>query len=96
MVSLMGVAFRLGSLQHMRVKPRETRIEQVLVLLHHLLWLVLPMALTGWALALANYLLVLWFCGVYLASIFVTNHLAHRPWWLTAASWRARRAMPAT
>jgi len=91
MVSLMGVAFRLGSLQHMRVKPRETRIEQVLVLLHHLLWLVLPMALTGWALALANYLLVLWFCGVYLASIFVTNHLG-APTMVADGSFMARQA----
>jgi fatty acid desaturase len=91
MVSLMGVAFRLGSLRHMRARPRETRVEQALVLLHHLLWLALPIALIGWAPALINYLLVLWFCGVYLASIFVTNHLG-APAAATDGSFMARQA----
>jgi fatty acid desaturase len=77
LITLMGVSFRLGSLRHMPANPRSTRVDQALVLLHHLLWLALPAWLTGPGSALANYLLVLWFCGMYLAAIFVGNHLGH-------------------
>jgi fatty acid desaturase len=75
LVTLMGISFRFGSLKHMRARPRETRVEQALVLLHHLLWLALPVCIIGWAPALADYLLVLWSCGIYLAAIFLANHL---------------------
>ncbi len=77
LITLMGLAFRLNSLKHMLGHPRETRGDQVLVALHHLLWLALPVWLIGWGPALANYLLVLWGCGIYLAAIFVANHLGH-------------------
>lgn len=91
LVTLMGISFRFGSLKHMRAKPRETRVEQALVLLHHLLWLALPVCLIGWAPALANYLLVLWACGIYLAAIFLTNHLG-RPAPAAGESFLARQA----
>jgi fatty acid desaturase len=77
LITLMGVSFRLNSLRHMLQDPRGTRREQIWVLLHHLLWLGLPVAFIGWQAAFANYLLVLWGCGAYLAAIFVANHLGH-------------------
>ena len=77
LITLMGASFRLNSLGHMLADPRGTRHEQAWVLLHHVLWLVLPAAYIGWQAALANYLLVLWGCGAYLAAIFVANHLGH-------------------
>lgn len=91
LITLMGVAFRLNSLKHMLADPRGTRVEQVLVALHHVLWLVLPIWLIGWGHALANYLLVLWGCGSYLAAIFVANHLGH-PEPSPAAGYMARQA----
>lgn len=75
--TLMGLSFRINSLRHMLADPRGTRVEQALVLLHHLLWLALPSVCIGFGAALANYLLVLWGCGAYLAVIFVANHLGH-------------------
>ena len=92
LISLMGVSFRLNSLRHMLADPRGTRVEQVLVLLHHLLWLALPMLLVGPGAAIANYLLVLWGCGAYLAAICVANHLGHPAAEPEGASFMARQA----
>jgi fatty acid desaturase len=92
LITLMGVSFRLNSLRHMRAEPRRTRVEQALVLAHHLLWLALPMALIGVGTALANYLLVLWACGAYLAIIFVANHLGHPTAERDGGSFMARQA----
>lgn len=77
LITLMGASFRLNSLRHMLADPRGTRVEQALVLLHHLLWLALPALFIGFSAAFANYLLVLWGCGIYLAAVFVANHLGH-------------------
>ncbi|HEY3644028.1 MAG TPA: fatty acid desaturase [Gammaproteobacteria bacterium] len=92
LITLMGVSFRLNSLHHMLKFPRNTRVEQALVLLHHLLWLALPALLMGVGQALANYLLVLWGCGAYLAAIFVANHLGHPTAPCEGASFMARQA----
>jgi fatty acid desaturase len=91
-ITLMGAAFRLNSLAHMRADPRGTRVEQALVLLHHLLWLALPAVYIGLAAALVNYLLVLWGCGAYLAAIFVANHLGHPASGQAGGSFMARQA----
>lgn len=77
LITLMGLSFRLNSLRHMLKHPRSTRLEQLLVLSHHVLWLVLPSIYIGFEATLANYLLLLWACGAYLAAIFVANHLGH-------------------
>ena len=92
LITLMGLSFRLNSLRHMGRDPRGTRVEQGLVSLHHLLWLALPSMSIGFGAALANYLLVLWGCGIYLAAIFVTNHLGHPAAPADAGSFMARQA----
>lgn len=77
LITLMGLSFRINSLRHILADPRGTRVEQTLVLLHHLLWLAIPAMLIGFGAALTDYLLVLWGCGAYLAAVFVANHLGH-------------------
>ena len=77
LITLMGLSFRINSLRHMLKDPRGTRVEQALVLLHHIVWLAVPSLYVGFGAALANYLLLLWACGAYLAAIFVANHLGH-------------------
>ncbi|HEY1773754.1 MAG TPA: fatty acid desaturase [Gammaproteobacteria bacterium] len=77
LITLMGLSFRINSLRHMLKDPRGTRVEQALVLLHHVLWLAVPSICIGFGAALANYLLILWACGAYLAAVFVANHLGH-------------------
>jgi fatty acid desaturase len=72
--------------------PRGTRAEQGLVSLHHLWWLLLPALRIGFAAALLNYLLVLWGCGIYLAAIFVANHLGHPEAQPDGGSFMARQA----
>lgn len=92
LITLMGVSFRINSLRHMFTHPRDTRLEQLLVLSHHVLWLALPSVCIGFAAALANYLLVLWACGAYLAAIFVANHLGHPAARSDGGSFMARQA----
>jgi fatty acid desaturase len=77
LASLMGFAFKLGSLRHFRSHPRQTRSDQALLALHLLLVLVVPALLLDPISAVINYLLLTWFEGVYLAFIFLTNHLGH-------------------
>jgi fatty acid desaturase len=92
LITLMGLSFRINSLRHMLADGRGTRVEQALVLLHHLLWLVLPAMLVGFGTALADYLLVLWGCGAYLAAVFVANHLGHPATFRDGGSFMARQA----
>jgi fatty acid desaturase len=92
LITLMGASFRLNSLRHMLARPRHTRVQQMLVLAHHLSWLALPTALIGFGAALVNYLLVLWACGAYLAVIFVANHLGHPAADRASGSFMARQA----
>jgi|SRR6185312_3466532 len=92
LITLMGVSFRINSLRHMLKDPRSTRLEQLLVLSHHILWLVVPSLCIGVTAALADYLLLLWACGAYLAAIFVSNHLGHPAAHGDGGSFMARQA----
>jgi fatty acid desaturase len=92
LITLMGLSFRINSLRHLLADPRGTRVEQALLLLHHLLWLVLPALFIGFGAALADYLLVLWGCGAYLAAIFIANHLGHPTASGDGGSFMARQA----
>jgi fatty acid desaturase len=75
--TLMGFAFKINSLKFLAKNPNKTRLDQGLLLAHALLWLVVPWHLRGLASSLGNYLLITWFEGAYLATIFITNHLGH-------------------
>ncbi|WP_028445942.1 fatty acid desaturase family protein [Chitinimonas koreensis] len=77
LATLMGFAFKIGSLRHFGRHPRQTRLDQLLLALHLGLLVILPAVLLDPATAAVNYLLITWCEGLYLAFIFLTNHLGH-------------------
>jgi fatty acid desaturase len=85
LASLMGFAFKLNSIKFLLKRAAGCRIDWLLMLSHAAIWLVLPSLLIGAPRALTNYLLITWLEGVYLSTIFITNHLG-RP--AELAQWR--------
>ena len=75
LVSLQGFSLKIDSLKTLRQNPRKTRIDQVVLLLHVLLWFTLPVYMLGLADATLNYLLMTWFIGPYLGTVFLVNHI---------------------
>jgi fatty acid desaturase len=59
----------------LRENRRATRVDQLVLGLHVLLWFGLPVYLLGWADATINYLLMTWFIGPYLGAVFLVNHI---------------------
>jgi len=75
LVSLQGFSLKIDSLKTLARHPDKTRIDQIILLLHVLLWFGLPVILLGPADATLNYLLMTWFIGPYLGIIFLVNHI---------------------
>ena len=75
LVSLQGFTLKIDSLDTLRQNPGGTRTDQILLLAHVLLWFGLPVYALGFADALINYLLMTWFIGPYLGTIFLVNHI---------------------
>lgn len=75
LVSLQGLTLKIDSLMTIKENPRATRIDQLLVLLHFLLWIGPPTWFIGLGQALVNYLLMTWLIGPYLGSMFIINHV---------------------
>jgi len=75
LVSFQGLSLKIDSLKTLYHNPRGTRIDQILLLLHLLLWFGPTVYLLGFGDALLNYLLLTWFIGPYLGSVFLVNHI---------------------
>ena len=75
LVSLQGFTLKIDSLKTLAENPRGTRVDQFVLLLHLMLWFGLPVMVLGWADATINYLLMTWFIGPYLGSVFIVNHI---------------------
>jgi fatty acid desaturase len=75
LVSLQGFSLKVDSIHTLRRMPECTRVDQVLLLMHLLLWLAVPTYVLGLPTALVNYLLMTWFIGPYLGSVFLVNHI---------------------
>jgi len=75
LVSLQGLSLKIDSLVTLARNPRRTRLDQLALAAHLLLWFGPPVALLGFADALVNYLLMTWLIGPYLGTIFLVNHI---------------------
>ena len=75
LVSLQGLTLKIDSLMTLRENPRATRTDQLLLVLHFLLWFGPPIFFIGPGAALVNYLLMTWMIGPYLGSVFIFNHV---------------------
>ena len=75
LVSLQGLSLKIDSLITLARDPRRTRVDQLLLATHLLLWFGPPVAVLGIGDALINYGLMTWFIGPYLGTIFLVNHI---------------------
>ncbi len=75
LVSLQGLSLKIDGLLTLAQNPRQTRVDQLLLAAHLLLWFGPPVVVLGFADALTNYLLMTWFIGPYLGAIFLVNHI---------------------
>lgn len=75
LVSLQGFTLKIDSLKTLGQNPCKTRIDQIILVLHLLLWFGVPIYILGPADAILNYLLMTWFIGPYLGTVFLVNHI---------------------
>jgi len=78
LVSLQGFTLKIDSLKTLKQYPDRTRIDQFVLLLHLLIWFGVPVYTLGLADATLNYLLMTWFIGPYLGTVFLVNHIGTR------------------
>jgi fatty acid desaturase len=78
LIGLQGFSLKLDGLTFVLRYLRRTRADQVFLLLHATLWLVLPVAFVGAGQAWLNYALMTLFIGFYVGSIFIVNHVGTR------------------
>lgn len=75
LISLQGLSLKIDSIRTLLQDPRGTRIDQLALLLHFLLWFGLPVSILGWSDAILNYALMTWFIGPYTGAVFLVNHI---------------------
>lgn len=75
LVSLQGFTLKIDSFNTLRKGHPDKVIEYVMLVLHLALWIAIPAMYLGIIVAVINYLLITWFIGPYLNSVFVVNHM---------------------
>jgi fatty acid desaturase len=75
---LYWVALRYDGFRDLFQRPKETRVDRVLLPLHWMVLLVLPGLVFGWPAALLAYLTVSCVSSLMTASVFVPNHIGMR------------------
>jgi fatty acid desaturase len=78
LVWLQGFTFKADSARYLAAHARTTRTDQVVLVAHYALWLVLPILVLGPVDALCNYALMTFFIGGYTGSLFLVNHIGTR------------------
>ena len=66
---------RLDGVRYVLRNPDSTRNDQVALLGHVAVYLLLPAIALGWQVALVNYLFVSMLCGLFYGPAFITNHV---------------------
>jgi fatty acid desaturase len=77
LVWLQGFTLKIDSIAHLRSNPRKTRADQIMLVLHVLLWFTPQILVLGAADALVNYAIMTFPIGPYLSMIFILNHLGN-------------------
>jgi fatty acid desaturase len=73
--TLMGFSLKIGGINHVLKHRAALRSDGTALMVHYLLWLVVPAFFIGLPQTLMNYALMTWFSGIHLAFIFMTNHM---------------------
>jgi fatty acid desaturase len=76
--SLMSFSLKFTGWRHVLCRPGAELLDLVLLLAHLATWIVLPAVWVGWGHALLNFFLVTWIQGIYLAFVFLPNHLGNK------------------
>ena len=74
LVSLQGFTLKIDSIKLLLRRPKETIIDQLTLVAHAVLWFVPPIIAIGLSDAIVNYMLITWFVGPYLCTVFLLNH----------------------
>jgi fatty acid desaturase len=74
MICLRGLTFKMESINFVRRNWNATRIDRFMMLLHFVLWLVVPVAMIGLANAIVNYSAITLIGGLYIGTVLVLNH----------------------
>ncbi|MCZ6665779.1 MAG: fatty acid desaturase [Gammaproteobacteria bacterium] len=78
LVSLKGSAVKIDGIRFALRRPKNSVMYAVFLTLHSALWLGVPVYFLGPWDTLVNYLLLTWFGGIYIGTIFLLNHFATR------------------
>ena len=78
LVSLKGSAVKIDGIRFALRRPRKSAMYAVFFALHAALWFGAPVYFLGPWDALVNYLVLTWFGGIYIGTIFLLNHFATR------------------
>ena len=78
LIGLQGFTLKYDGLSFVRRHPERTRLDQIFLALHALLWLIVPAFVVGLSAALLNYVLITVLIGYYVGAIFVVNHVGTR------------------
>lgn len=78
LVSLKGSAVKIDGVRYALGRPRRSGMYAVFLLLHAAVWFAVPVAFIGAWDTLVNYLLITWFGGLHIGTIFLLNHFATR------------------
>ncbi len=78
LISLQGFSIKFDGVVFMLRNWRTTHFAQTAFCLHILGWSIIPIAVLGVGEALTNFLLMYWFVGPYLGTIFLVNHIGRK------------------
>jgi fatty acid desaturase len=78
LVCLQPFTLKLDSIRFLRENPRTTRVDQIVLMLHFVLWFGPPALILGLPAALLNYGVMTVLAGPYLGVIFLVNHIGTR------------------
>ena len=73
-ICLRGLTFKLESIRYVTQNWKTTRQDRVMMVLHAIVWLVIPIPVIGIANTALNYACVVLFGGLYIGTVLVLNH----------------------
>lgn len=73
-IALRGFTFRIESIRFVIANRTSTRMDQVVLLAHYVLWIALPASVLGFETALVNLGLITLLAGSYIGTVLILNH----------------------
>jgi len=74
---LRAFTMHTDSLHYLYTQPQKTRSDQILMLAHFIIWLILPIAIIGIPATVFNYVVLNVFTGIYIGPLLLLSHANH-------------------